>query len=64
MKNKDINFVYRTLSELLMSFIMIYTIKKTDLIKKSYDGIIWYSPTIFFGFFINFLKKNLIVKHI
>ena len=46
-----------------MSFIMIYTIKKTDLI-KSYDGIIWYSPTIFFGFFYQFFKKNLIVKHI
>lgn len=58
LKTKNINKILRALNEIIMPFLMIYFIKKNDILKKNYDGIIWYSPSIFFGPLIKFLKKK------
>ena len=53
----DISFLRRAINETLLSFYMIKAFKKTDIDLNSYDGVIWYSPTIFFGAFIYYIKK-------
>lgn len=52
------NYIYRTLSEIFMPILMLKNYKKSIFIHKKWDGIIWYSPSIFHGLFINFLQKK------
>ena len=56
-KNKDINYLSRTINELLMPFAMIRNLHKSPLAKKRWDGVIWHSPTIFLGPLANALMK-------
>jgi glycosyltransferase involved in cell wall biosynthesis len=46
-KFKDVGYVRRTLSELAMPYAMLRSISKTPLAGQVWDGVIWYSPTIF-----------------
>ena len=55
---KDIGYFRRTLSELSLPFLMIYRILLGPYANKNWDIIVWYSPTIFFGPLIWFLKKK------
>lgn len=57
-KTKDVNYIRRTLSELLMSFFMRGGYKKTPLCDEKWDGIAWYAPSIFHAPFVNYLKKS------
>ena len=58
LKTKDVGYIRRTISELLMPFIMIKNLKKSDLFDIKVDGLIWYSPTILLGPLVRVLKKN------
>jgi len=49
--------IIRALAELLMPFLMIKLIKKNDLFNFKIDGLIWYSPSIFHGHLIRYIKK-------
>lgn len=55
-KTKDIEYFRRTVNEFLMPFVMISSFKKSPMIKKKWDGVLWYSPSIFHGPFVNMLK--------
>ncbi len=57
-KTKDVSYIRRTLSEFLMPFIIRRRLSKSDDFQYPLDGIIWYSPSIFFGPLIKYLKKN------
>ena len=57
-KIKDLNYIKRTFNEFIMPFIMINQLKKTKISTKNWDGIIWYSPSIFFAPLIHYLKKT------
>ncbi len=57
-KIKDIGYVRRTLGELVLSFMMLRNIRKSPLSNMIWDGIVWYSPTIFFGPLVKVLKKK------
>ncbi len=46
-KIRDIGYVRRTLGELVLSFVMLRNIRKSPLCNIIWDGIVWYSPTIF-----------------
>ncbi len=39
----------RTLGEFLMPFAMLRNLRKTPLGNERWDGVVWYSPTIFLG---------------
>ena len=52
----DINNFRRAINETLMPFIMLYNLRKTPLNLSSFDGVIWYSPSIFFGPLVWYLK--------
>jgi glycosyltransferase involved in cell wall biosynthesis len=48
-KNKDTNYIRRTINEILMPFVMLRNFRKSPVAKKRWDGVIWHSPTIFLG---------------
>lgn len=56
-KTRDLGYVRRTLGELSMPFAMIQNLSKSPLSFKCWDGVIWYSPSIFHGHFVRSLKN-------
>ncbi len=56
-RTKDIGYVHRTIGEFLMPFSMLRNLRKSPLGKQKWDGIVWYSPTIFLGPIVSALKK-------
>lgn len=48
-RNKDVGLVRRTLAETAMPFLMLRRLRQSPLSRDRWDGVIWYSPTIFLG---------------
>jgi glycosyltransferase involved in cell wall biosynthesis len=57
-KTIDIGFIRRAVNEALLPFMMLNGLRKSDLHIDSIDAVVWYSPTIFFGPFVQFIKKS------
>ena len=57
-RTKDIGYVRRTLAELIMPFAMLQNLRKSPLVLESWDGVVWYSPSIFHGYLVSWLKKS------
>lgn len=57
-RTKDIGYLRRTLAELYMPFAMLRNLRKSPLAKERWDGVVWYSPSIFHGPLVNALKKS------
>ena len=55
-KIKDINYLLRTIAELVMPFCMAFNLRKTPLSNEKWDGVIWYSPSIFLAPLVKRLK--------
>ena len=55
---RDKSKIKRFFGEIILPFYMIFNIIKRREKFRKIDGIIWYSPTIFFGPLIKFLKKK------
>lgn len=55
---KDIGYFRRTLSELAMPFAMLRQFRKSPLSNEQWDGLVWYSPSIFHGPLASALKKS------
>jgi glycosyltransferase involved in cell wall biosynthesis len=55
-KTRDISYVLRALNEFLLPFIMYLHLRKTPFVHVRWDIVAWYSPTIFFGPFVWYLK--------
>ena len=58
LKIKNVGFVQRFFGEIMLPFMMLSNIKKSPISNELWDGIIWYSPTIFLGRVVQFLKKK------
>jgi glycosyltransferase involved in cell wall biosynthesis len=56
-RTKDMGYVRRTLRELSMPFAMLRSLRKSPLADVCWDGVVWYSPTIFLGPMASALKK-------
>ena len=56
-RTKDIGYVRRTMGEFLLPFLMLRNLRKSPLAKVRWDGVVWYSPTIFLGPLANALNK-------
>ena len=48
----------RTLSEMLLPFMMVRGLRKSPFNDMSWHMVVWYSPTIFFGPLIWFMKRT------
>jgi hypothetical protein len=57
-EHKNIGRIRRAVAEILMPFFMIRNFRKSALRNAHWDAVIWYSPTIFLGPFIYYLKKQ------
>lgn len=57
-RTRDIGYIRRTINEFLMPFAMLHNLRKSPLSNMSWDGVVWYSPTIFLGPIANSLKKK------
>lgn len=57
-RTKDIGYVRRTLGELAMPFAMRHNLAKSPLAAARFDGVIWYSPSIFHGPLVRWLKQR------
>lgn len=56
-KTRDIGYVRRTITELLLPFLVLLRLQKTPFARTSWDIVAWYSPTIFFGPLVWYLKR-------
>ena len=57
-KISNVGNIRRAFNEILMSFNMISGLKKNFSLIKSLDAVVWYSPTIFFGPLIKYIKNS------
>jgi glycosyltransferase involved in cell wall biosynthesis len=57
-KTKDVGYVRRTLSEFWMPFAMRHHLKRSLLANEHFDGLVWYSPSIFHGPLVQALKRQ------
>jgi glycosyltransferase involved in cell wall biosynthesis len=57
-RTKDIGYVRRTLGEFAMPFAMLRQFRKSPLATEHWDGVVWYSPSIFHSPLASALKKS------
>jgi len=57
-KTRDIGYIRRTIGEFLVPFAMRRNLRRCPVAKEKWDGVVWYSPSIFYGPLINTLKKT------
>ncbi len=57
-RTKDIGYVRRTLAELVMPLAMLLRLRQSPLANQRWDGIVWYSPSIFHGPLASALKRE------
>jgi glycosyltransferase involved in cell wall biosynthesis len=57
-EHKNISKVRRAVAEIVMPFFMIKNFHKSELKNAQWDAVIWYSPTIFLGPFVCYLKMR------
>lgn len=55
---KDVGYLRRTFAEFLMPFFMRFNLQRSPLVNERWDGVVWYSPSIFHGPLANSLKKG------
>lgn len=56
-RTKDVGYLRRTINEILTPLKMVNGLKQSPIAKTKWDGVIWYSPTIFLGPVARYLKK-------
>ena len=56
-RTKDVGYVRRALGEFLMPYAMLRALCASPLSAETWDGVVWYSPTIFLGPIAKALKK-------
>ena len=54
----DVGFFRRAINEMLLSFTMLYGLRKSNFPITKLDAVVWYSPTIFFGPLVSALKRS------
>lgn len=57
-RSKNVGYVRRTIAEFLMPFAMNRNLGRSPITRSEWDGIVWYSPTIFLGPIVKSLTKK------
>lgn len=57
-KTKDVGYIRRTLAELAMPLAMMRRLVESSVAEVTWDGVLWYSPSIFHGPFIKALMSR------
>lgn len=57
-RTKDIDYVRRTLNEMRLPHVLLRALRNSGLAADRWDGIVWYSPTIFLGPIVRALRRE------
>lgn len=57
-RTKDVPYWRRTLAELVLPWILLLGLRASTLRNERWDGVVWYSPTIFLGPLVNRIKRT------
>lgn len=57
-RTKEVGYIRRTLAEFIMPFSMLRQFRKSPIAGERWDGVIWYSPSIFHGPLVKALKES------
>jgi len=57
-QTKNISRIRRAFSEIALPFFMMWGFRRSPYFSLKLDGIVWYSPTIFFGPLVHMLKSK------
>lgn len=57
LRSKDVSYLRRTFAELTMPFFMRWNFSKSPLANEWWDGVVWYSPSIFLGPLVQALRR-------
>jgi glycosyltransferase involved in cell wall biosynthesis len=55
---KDIGYYKRTFNEMIMPFLMIWQLRKSPVSREKWDGVIFYSPSIFLAPVAKYIKNK------
>ena len=56
---KDVPYWRRTLAELALPWVLARGLRRSGLAQERWDGVVWYSPTIFLGPLVHWLRRRL-----
>lgn len=56
-RTKDVGYIRRTITELYMPFAVLRGLRQSTLSQIRWDGVVWYSPSIFHGPFVSAIKR-------
>lgn len=62
LRSKDVGHARRFLAELLLPFMLYRGLSRSPLAGERWDGVVWYSPTIFLGPMVRWLKRRFGIK--
>lgn len=57
-RTKDVPYWRRTLAELLLPWLLLRGLRSSPLRDEPWDGVVWYSPTIFLGPLVKAIKRS------
>lgn len=57
LKTKDVNYIRRAFAEFFMPFFMRRNLHKSPFSIEQWDGVVWYSPSIFHGPLVHTIKR-------
>jgi glycosyltransferase involved in cell wall biosynthesis len=58
LRTKDVSYWRRTLAEMLLPWLLLRGLRASPLRDERWDGLVWYSPTIFLGPLAKAIKRG------
>jgi len=55
---KDVGYIRRTLAEFVMPYVAWRGLKQSPLASPAWEGVVWYSPSIFLGPIVERIKRS------
>jgi len=55
---KDVGYARRTINELRLPYALLRGLRQSDLRNERWDGVVWYSPSIFLGPVVRVLRRE------
>jgi len=55
---KDIGYIRRTINEMRLPYALLRALRQSELRNVRWDGVVWYSPTIFLGPIVRALRRT------
>lgn len=56
-RTKDVGYLRRTVGEFLMPYSMLRNLRRAPCADHNWDGVVWYSPSIFLGPIVSAIKR-------